>query len=96
MSCLISGEAGIGKSSVALTAEFLEIDCRANRNNAAALFLLAPGTPTALYPIIGHIELAANSAREDDAKTRLDKLEVEVAGDKPLAATIRQDIAARF
>ena len=70
---LISGEAGIGKSR--LTAEFLER--LPGEPHTRLLYFCSPQhTDSALYPIIGHIERAANFAREDNAKTRLDKLEL--------------------
>ena len=69
---LISGEAGIGKSR--LTAEFLE-RLPGEPHTRLRYFCSPQHTDSALYPIIGHIERAANFAREDDAKTRLDKLE---------------------
>ena len=68
---LISGEAGIGKSR--LTAEFLE-RLPGEPHTRLRYFCSPQHTDSALYPIIGHIERAANFAREDDAKTRLDKL----------------------
>jgi class 3 adenylate cyclase/predicted ATPase len=70
---LISGEAGIGKSR--LTAEFLE-RLPGEPHTRLRYFCSPQHTDSALYPIIGHIERAANFAPEDDAKTRLDKLEV--------------------
>jgi class 3 adenylate cyclase len=70
---LISGEAGIGKSR--LTAEFLE-RLPGEPHTRLRYFCSPQHTDSALYPIIGHIERAANFAREDDAKTRLDKLDV--------------------
>ena len=69
---LISGEAGIGKSR--LTAEFLE-RLPGEPHTRLRYFCSPQHTDSALYPIIDHIERAANFAREDDAKTRLDKLE---------------------
>ena len=69
---LISGEAGIGKSR--LTAEFLE-RLPGEAHTRLRYFCSPQHTDSALYPIIDHIERAANFAREDDAKTRLDKLE---------------------
>jgi AAA ATPase domain len=69
---LISGEAGIGKSR--LTAEFLE-RLPGEPHTRLRYFCSPQHTDSALYPIIGHIERAANFAREDNAKTRLDKLE---------------------
>ena len=70
---LISGEAGIGKSR--LTAEFLD-RLPGEPHTRLRYFCSPQHTDSALYPIIGHIERAANFAPEDDAKTRLDKLEV--------------------
>jgi class 3 adenylate cyclase/predicted ATPase len=70
---LISGEAGIGKSR--LTAEFLE-RLPGEPHTRLRYFCSPRHSDSALYPIIGHIERAANFAREDDAKTRLDKLDV--------------------
>ena len=69
---LISGEAGIGKSR--LTAEFLE-RLPGEPHTRLRYFCSPQHIDSALYPIIDHIERAANFAREDDAKTRLDKLE---------------------
>jgi class 3 adenylate cyclase/predicted ATPase len=69
---LISGEAGIGKSR--LTAEFLE-RLPGEPHTRLRYFCSPQHTDSALYPIIGHIERAANFSRKDDAKTRLDKLE---------------------
>jgi class 3 adenylate cyclase len=73
---LISGEAGIGKSR--LTAEFLE-RLPGEPHTRLRYFCSPQHTVSALYPIIGHLERAAKFAREDDAKTRLDKLEVLLA-----------------
>ncbi len=70
---LISGEAGIGKSR--LTAEFLKRQ-PGEPHTRLRYFCSPHHTDSAFYPIIGNIERAANFAREDDAKTRLDKLEV--------------------
>ena len=46
-------------------------------------------TDSALHPIIGHMVRAAGLAREDDAKTRLDKLDALLAK----SATSREDAA---
>jgi class 3 adenylate cyclase/predicted ATPase len=70
---LISGEAGIGKSR--LTAEFLE-RLPGEPHTRLRYFCSPQHTDSVLYPIIGHIERAANFAREDDATTRFDKLKV--------------------
>ena len=69
---LMSGEAGVGKSR--LTAEFLE-RLPGEPHTRLRYFCSPQHTDSALYPIIGHIERIANFARDDDAKTRLDKLE---------------------
>src|SRR5580700_5266360 len=69
---LISGEAGIGKSR--LTAALLE-RLAGEPHTRLRYFCSPQHTDSAFYPIIGHIERASNFAREDDAKTRLDKLE---------------------
>ena len=69
---LISGEAGIGKSR--LTAEFLE-RLPGEPHTRLRYFCSPQHTDSAFYPIIGHVERAANFAREDDDKTRLDKLD---------------------
>jgi predicted ATPase len=73
---LIAGEAGIGKSR--LTAEFLE-RLPGEPHTRLRYFCSPQHTDSALYPIVGHLERAAKLAREDDAKTRLDKLEVVLA-----------------
>jgi class 3 adenylate cyclase/predicted ATPase len=73
---LISGEAGIGKSR--LTAAFLE--CLAGGPHTRMRYFCSPQhTHSALYPIIGHMERAAGLSREDDPKTRLDKLDALLA-----------------
>jgi class 3 adenylate cyclase/predicted ATPase len=73
---LIAGEAGIGKSR--LTAEFLE-RLPGEPHTRLRYFCSPQHTESAFYPIIGHMERVAKLAREDDAKTRLDKLEVVLA-----------------
>ncbi len=73
---LLSGEAGIGKSR--LSAALLE-RLAAEPHMRLRYFCSPQHTDSALYPIIGHMERAAKLAREDDAKTRLDKLEVALA-----------------
>ena len=73
---LLSGEAGIGKSR--LTAALLER--LAGEPHVRMRYFCSPQhTDSALYPIIGHMERAAGLAREDDAKTRLDKLDALLA-----------------
>jgi class 3 adenylate cyclase/predicted ATPase len=69
---LISGEAGIGKSR--LTAAFLER--LADEQHARLHYFCSPQhTDSVLHPIIGHMARAARFSREDDANTRLDKLD---------------------
>ena len=83
---LLSGEAGIGKSR--LTAALLER--LAGEPHARLRYFCSPQhTDSALYPIIGHMERAAGLAREDDAKTKLDKLDALLAK----SATSREDAA---
>ena len=69
---LISGEAGIGKSR--LTAALLEglID---EPHVRMRYFCSPQHTDSALYPIVAQLERRSGLAREDEAKTRLDKLE---------------------
>ena len=73
---LIAGEAGVGKSR--LTAEFLE-RLPGEPHTRLRYFCSPQHSDSAFYPIIGHMERAAKLAREDDAKTRLNKLEVVLA-----------------
>jgi len=73
---LLSGEAGIGKSRLA--AAFLER--LAGEPHARLRYFFSPQhTDSALYPIVGHMARAAGLAREDDAKTKLDKLDALLA-----------------
>ena len=73
---LFSGEAGIGKSR--LTAAFAER--LAGASHVRLRYFCSPQhADSALHPIIGHIERAASLLREDDAKTRLDKLDALLA-----------------
>ena len=83
---LLSGEAGIGKSR--LTAAFLER--LAGEPHVRMRYFCSPQhTDSALYPIIGHMARAAGLAREDDPKTKLDKLDALLAR----SATSREDAA---
>ena len=83
---LLSGEAGIGKSR--LTAALLER--LTNEPHVRMRYFCSPQhTDSALYPVIGHMERAAGLAREDDAITRLDKLDALLAK----SATSREDAA---
>ena len=69
---LISGEAGIGKSR--LVTAILD---QANADAPTQLrYHCSPQhTNTALHPIVKQMERRANFARDDDTKTRLDKLD---------------------
>ncbi len=73
---LISGEAGIGKSR--LTAALLE-RLTGEPHTRMRYFCSPQHTNSALYPIVGHMERAAGLAREDDGKTKLDKLDALLA-----------------
>jgi class 3 adenylate cyclase len=83
---LLSGEAGIGKSR--LTAEFLQ-RLSGEPHQRLRYFCSPQHTDSALYPIIAHLERAAGLAREDDPKTRLDKLEARLT----ISRTSREDVA---
>jgi class 3 adenylate cyclase len=83
---LISGEPGIGKSR--LTAAFLG-RLAGERHTRMRYFCSPQHTDSALYPIIGHMARAAGLAREDDATTKLDKLDALLA----ISAASREDAA---
>jgi class 3 adenylate cyclase/predicted ATPase len=83
---LISGEAGVGKSR--LTAAFLE-RLAGEPHTRMRYFCSPQHTDSALHPIIGHMARAAGLAREDDAKTKLDKLDALLAE----SVTSREDAA---
>ena len=83
---LISGEAGIGKSR--LTAALLER--LAGEPHVRMRYFCSPQyVDSALYPIIGHMDRAARLLREDDTKTKLDKLDALLA----TSSTSREDAA---
>jgi class 3 adenylate cyclase/predicted ATPase len=69
---LVSGEAGIGKSR--LTAALLE-HLAAEPHRRLRSFCSPQRTDSALYPIIGQIERAADLAHSDTPQARLDKLQ---------------------
>ena len=84
---LLSGEAGIGKSR--LTAEFLERLAGEPHKRFTLFLFAATWTDSALHPNIGHMARAAGFARNDDTKTKLDKLDALLA----TSATSREDAA---
>jgi predicted ATPase len=73
---LLSGEPGIGKSR--LTAALLE-RLIGEPHVRMRYFCSPQHADSALYPIISHMERAAALARDDDAKTKLDKLDALLA-----------------
>jgi class 3 adenylate cyclase len=83
---LLSGEAGIGKSR--LIAGFLET-LEDERHARLRYFCSPQHTESAFYPIIGQMIRRAGLAREDDVKTKLDKLDALLA----MSATSREEAA---
>jgi class 3 adenylate cyclase len=73
---LISGEAGIGKSRLATV--LLE-QIKEEPHARLRCFCSPQHTNSALSPIIGHMERAAGLKHDDNALTKLDKLEVLLA-----------------
>jgi predicted ATPase/class 3 adenylate cyclase len=74
---LVSGEPGIGKSTLVNT---LRSSVR-SEGLARIIFRCSPyHTNSALYPVIEHIRRIAGWQLEDDAATRLDKLEAMLGG----------------
>jgi class 3 adenylate cyclase/predicted ATPase len=69
---LISGEAGIGKSSLV---EVLRAHVRQEGLPRIAYRCSSYHQNSALYPVIAHIERLLDLQRQDDAETKLDKLE---------------------
>lgn len=69
---LIAGEAGIGKSR--MVAAILE-QVAADAPIQMRCYCSPQHTNSALYPIVRQMERRANFTREDDPKTRLDKLD---------------------
>ena len=83
---LVSGEPGIGKSRRATTI----FERLAGEPHTRLRYFCSPQhTDSAFYPIIGQLERAARLLREDDAKTRLDKLDDLLAK----SSTSREDMA---
>jgi predicted ATPase len=73
---LLSGEAGVGKSR--LTATLL--DRLATEPHTRLRYFCSPqNTGSALYPIIGQMERAAEFAHGDTAQAKLDKLDALLA-----------------
>ena len=73
---LLSGEPGIGKSRlIAALSERL-----ATEPHARLRYFCSPQhTDSALYPIISQLERAASFTHDDDARTKLDKLDALLA-----------------
>ena len=69
---LISGEAGIGKSR--LTAAVLQ-EVKVDQSTRMRLFCSAHYTNSAFYPIVKHLERAADIGRDDDPEAKFDKLQ---------------------
>jgi|SRR5271166_964081 len=83
---LLSGEPGIGKSRLAVAL----LERVAGEPHARMRYFCSPQhADSPLYPIIAHMERLAGLAREDDLKTRLDKLDALLA----TSTTPREDAA---
>ena len=83
---LISGEAGIGKSRLA--EEFLR--GLADEPHQRMRYFCSPQhADSALHPIIAQLERAAGFSRDDDPKTRLDRLDARLAVTSTSAKTPR-------
>jgi len=74
--CLLSGEAGIGKSR--LTAALLE-RLSGEAHTRLRYFCSPQHTDSAFYPIIGQMERAAGLAHDDKPQAKLDKLDAVLA-----------------
>ena len=73
---LLSGEAGIGKSRLAVAL----LECLADEpHTRLRYFCSSQRTNSPLYPIIGQMERAAGLARDDTPQARLDKLDAMLA-----------------
>jgi len=83
---LLSGEAGIGKSR--LTAALLE-RLAGEPHTRLRYFCSPQHTDSALYPIIGQMERAAELAHDDTSQAKLDKLDAVLAQ----TSTSKQDAA---
>ena len=83
---LISGEAGIGKSRLA--EEFLQ--GLADEPHQRMRYFCSPQhADSALHPIIAQLERAAGFSRDEDSKTRLDRLDARLA----VSSTSSEDAA---
>jgi len=83
---LISGEAGIGKSR--LTAALSE-RVAGEPHTRLRYFCSPQHTDSALHPVIGQMERAAQLAHDDTAQVKLEKLDALLAG----TSTSREDAA---
>jgi DNA-binding winged helix-turn-helix (wHTH) protein len=83
---LVSGEAGIGKSRLAVA--LLE-SLATEPHTHLRYFCSAQRADSALYPIIGQMERAAGLARDDTPQAKLDKLDAMLA----TTSTSMQDTA---
>ena len=84
--CLLSGEAGIGKSR--LTAALLE-RLASEPHTRLRYFCSSQHTDSALYPIIGQMERAAGLQHDDTSPAKLDKLDGLLAQ----TSTSKEDVA---
>jgi class 3 adenylate cyclase/pimeloyl-ACP methyl ester carboxylesterase len=90
---LLTGEPGIGKSRLT------EALCERLQNEHCALLRLYCSpyhTGTALHPFISELEHAAGLQRGDSAETKLDKLEVVIAGRAEKASAVAPLFGALF
>src|SRR4029077_13292902 len=88
---LLSGEAGIGKSR--LTAALLE-RLTPEPHTRLRYFCSPQHTDSALYPIINQMERAAGFTHDDNAQTKLDKVDALLARNftPPLDAALLTDM----
>jgi len=83
---LLAGEAGIGKSRLAVAL----LESLTTEPHTRFRYFCSPNhTDSALYPIIGQMERAAKLARDDTSRAKLDKLDALFA---PTSTTI-EDVA---
>ncbi len=79
---LLSGEAGIGKSRLAVA--IMEL-LRGEPHTRLRFFCSPQHTVSALHPVVGQMERAAGLARDDTLQAKLDKLDV-LLGQSPTSA----------